>query len=108
MPLLEFSLGVIPERLRTAVEGSGYSAAEVARRAGVSVQSMQGWLSGTKSPSAANLGALALITGRSVGYFYGEDDPGENILRDAAIGRRVRELLGVMHPLCVSARPVAA
>ena len=112
MPVQEYSLGISPDRLRQAVERSGYSAAEVARRCGVTTQAMQSWLTGMKSPTASNLGALALITGCSVGYFYGEDDLPESVLRDAQIGRKVRELMentsrGVRRSLTAHARSVA-
>jgi transcriptional regulator with XRE-family HTH domain len=93
----DICVGVLPDRLRLAIAEAGLSAAEVARRCGVSAQSMQSWLNGDKQPSARNAALVAYVTQKPIGYLFGEDQDGitPQIREDAELGRKVRELLGV-------------
>lgn len=94
MALQEISIGVIPERIRSAVSDSGYSGAEVSRRIGVSQNALQQWFSGEKTPNTRNIALLAHVTRRPVGFFFGEEDGlSPDLRRDLELGRRVRELL---------------
>lgn len=95
MPEQAFSVGVRPERIREAVRQSGTTAADVARRIGLTQNALQQWCTGEKTPSTRNLHLLAMATGQRVGFFYGEDDLPEQIRQDADIGRRVRLALGL-------------
>lgn len=54
------------KRLRAALDASGLSQSEVARRIGVSSQTINQWLSGKKAPSRANLMKFVEHTGAKI------------------------------------------
>ncbi len=65
-----------PDRLASARHAAGYHSAEALGEAiGVSGQAVRTWEAGQHSPSEANLAKLVEVTGKPVGYFYGEDQP---------------------------------
>lgn len=90
----DISIGVYPERIAQAIEQSGQSKVEVARRMGVSDTTVQWWCSGERTPSAAKVALLAHVTRTPVGFFFGEDGGvSPTILQEAENWRRVKDLL---------------
>lgn len=86
----DWDIGVPPERIRQAIEGSGHTLVDVARRLGISRSAVDQWCNGEKTPNLRNLRLLALVCGRPMAWFFGEETVPEHITRDAEIGRRIR------------------
>lgn len=89
----DFSIGVPSTRLREAIADSGLSIGEIAERIGVTKEAVKAWLTPRAKPTLARLHMLAKVTGKPVGWFFGEDALPEDIRLDAMIGRQVRTLL---------------
>lgn len=75
----------MPYRFREAREKTGLSAAEVARRIGVSQPAVSQWDSGAKVPSVEMLCKLADLYCVSTDYLLGRDEPADRIPRTDGI-----------------------
>ena len=70
---IELRMG-IAERLRTAREELGWTRREVGERAGVDLNMIYEYESGRRNPSTLALRGLASLYGRSVEWFFGEEE----------------------------------
>jgi Zn-dependent peptidase ImmA (M78 family)/transcriptional regulator with XRE-family HTH domain len=65
--------GFSPQRLRFARDRRGITQTRLAKQAGFSLRSVQGWESGTSTPEAESVGRLATALQFPIEFFYGED-----------------------------------
>jgi len=80
------------DQLATARHAAGYHSAEAFGAAiGVSGQAVRTWEGGQHAPSEVNLARIVEITGRPVGYFYGEQNAS---VETADLVRQLQVLLG--------------
>lgn len=62
------------KRFRKLVYENSISQTELARKLGVSKQSVSFWLAGTRSPKVDTVRKIADIYGVGMDYFYGEEE----------------------------------
>lgn len=68
-------------KLRLAREQKALPPEELARRVGVSSQSVSSWLAGKTFPKPVNLERLAECLGRPLVWFFEFEDPGDDEIR---------------------------
>lgn len=91
---LQRGVGISPERIREAVQDAGLPQVDLARRLGVTPVALSQWMRGEKSPNPRNLHLLAIMTRQPVSFFfYGQDELFDQLREDAALGRRLREMV---------------
>jgi transcriptional regulator with XRE-family HTH domain len=71
---LEESRRLIAERIRRAIEESGYSLTRIAQQMGVTKGAVSSWQTGAANVTAAQLRQLAFVLDKPPGYFFAEGD----------------------------------
>lgn len=89
------ALEVSMYRISKLLQETGWSQAELARRIGVTQQTVQQWVSGKATPKASSLDKLVEVTGHPLHWFLLPPEEGEQIFTPDTmkIGPRQRELL---------------
>ncbi len=89
------ALEVSMYRISRLLKETGWSQAELARRVGVTQQTVQQWVSGKATPKASSLDKLVEVTGHPLHWFLLPPEEGEQIFTPDTmkIGPRQRELL---------------
>lgn len=67
-------------RIKRLLQETGWSQAELGRKLGISQQSIQRWVHGDTSPTAANLDKLSEITGHPVYWFMLPPEDNDQII----------------------------
>ncbi|EJQ8147428.1 helix-turn-helix domain-containing protein [Salmonella enterica subsp. enterica serovar Newport] len=62
-------LDIITYRIKKVLTDEGWSQSELARRIGISQQTVQKWVSGITSPTTSNMDKLSEITGYPIYWF---------------------------------------
>ncbi|MEY0875218.1 LexA family transcriptional regulator [Providencia manganoxydans] len=75
-------------RINQILDERGWSQSELARRIGVSPQSVQFWVSGKTAPRGANLSALSSVTGYPEHWFLMDSVSAESVDKPTLISRR--------------------
>lgn len=63
----------LSNRIKEAIDGAGFSQAEVARRLDHAPITIWRWVHGERVPSGEDVGAIAKLCGKSMEWFYAED-----------------------------------
>ncbi|EOL5138197.1 helix-turn-helix domain-containing protein, partial [Escherichia coli] len=89
------ALEVSMYRISKLLQETGWSQAELARRIGVTQQTVQQWVSGKATPKASSLDKLVEVTGHPLHWFLLPPEEGEQMFtpNTMKIGPRQRELL---------------
>ncbi|EOW3194175.1 helix-turn-helix domain-containing protein [Escherichia coli] len=89
------ALEVSMYRISKLLQETGWSQAELARRIGVTQQTVQQWVSGKATPKASSLDKLVEVSGHPLHWFLLPPEEGEQIFTPDTmkIGPRQRELL---------------
>lgn len=63
----------VGSRMKSAAKEAGFDAQRIANEMGVAMQSVYNWWKGTREPGLLKLSRYADITGKQIGWFFGED-----------------------------------
>lgn len=72
-------LDIITYRIKKVLTDEGWSQSELARRIGISQQTVQKWVSGITSPTTSNMDKLSEITGYPIYWFMLPPEGGDQI-----------------------------
>ncbi|EAR5953964.1 helix-turn-helix domain-containing protein [Salmonella enterica] len=89
------ALEVSMYRISRLLSETGWSQAELARRIGVTQQTVQQWVSGRATPKPASLDKLVEVTGHPLYWFMLPPEEGDQVVvpDTIKIGQRQQELL---------------